>query len=112
MKNSNFTRLFNGTPDVTSVRQRVLRLEVFYTELTYTTVVDEPYLLCEDLIVQFGGVLSLFLGSSFLSFMEIFDMIAEIAIIACSRPVTITKIKPFVKGNWTSFKIFLFNKNI
>lgn len=99
LKNSNFTRLFRATPDISSVRQSVLRLEVFYTELTYTTVVDEPYLLWEDLIVQFGGVLSLFLGSSFLSFMEIFDMIAEIAIIACSRPIAITKVKSLVKGN-------------
>jgi len=54
-----------------------LRLYVYYRELLYTHIEQTPAMNIASLISNLGGICGLFLGTSFLSFVEIFELIFE-----------------------------------
>lgn len=51
----------------------------YYRTLKYTTISQQPLLEIIDLVAYIGGILGLFLGGSFLSFVEIFELMIGIA---------------------------------
>ena len=60
------------------LKKSLVSINVFYSDLKYTSVSQIPKVSLEDLISNIGGTLGLFIGISFLSFIEIFDMILVI----------------------------------
>lgn len=62
---------------------------VFYNSLKYILISQQAKTLIIDLVPNIGGILGLFIGISFLSFIEIFEFIAEYFFIFCDN-----KIKP------------------
>lgn len=69
---------FDGRQDVTAseLRSNILALNVFYSSLSYHSFTESPKTELVDLISNIGGTMGLFLGVSFLSFVEIFDLMA------------------------------------
>ena len=55
----------------TNKEANMLRLEFYYSSLSYTSVDEEPKMTIDSLIGMIGGHLHLFLGMSLLSFFEI-----------------------------------------
>ena len=53
------------------------KINIFYQEMTYTSISESPALLIEDLIAFIGGNLGLFLGMSLLSVIEFIDMFVQ-----------------------------------
>ena len=53
------------------------KLTVYYDSLKYTLVSQQPKTLLIDLIPNIGGILGLFIGTSFLSFFEIIELFVE-----------------------------------
>lgn len=60
-------------------RQNLVRLRVFYDELSFTQVTDSASVEIFDLLSNVGGNLGLFLGISFLSFVELVEILVEIS---------------------------------
>ena len=54
---------------------------IYYKELKYTLISQEPKLEIFVFVSNIGGILGLFLGISFLSFVEIFEILFEIIFI-------------------------------
>ena len=69
----------NTTYDI--LKKSMVSINVFYSDLKYTSVSQIPKLSLEDLISNIGGILGLFIGISFLSFIEIIEMILVILFI-------------------------------
>ena len=67
--------------------KRFVSLKVYYPQLKYTYISQQPKTEMVDLVSDIGGTLGLFLGISFLSFIEIFDIIFAII-----RPLFLEKI--------------------
>jgi hypothetical protein len=63
------------------VNKYFLNLEVYYKDLRYTYLSDEPKTEFFDFISNIGGILGVFLGISFLSFIEIVEIFFEILFI-------------------------------
>jgi len=56
-------------------------IAVYYNHLKYTLVTQDPKTETFNFISYIGGILGLFLGISFLSFIEIFEMVLEVVFI-------------------------------
>jgi hypothetical protein len=52
-------------------------INVYFSDLKYTLITQQPKYEIFDLISNVGGILGLFLGISFISFLEIFEVFAE-----------------------------------
>lgn len=59
-------------------RNDTLKFKAYYKELKYIFIRQEEAMNLIDLISGIGGILGLFLGVSFLSFIEIFELIFEL----------------------------------
>lgn len=57
------------------------KIRVYLDDLQYTIISQDPKTYLFELIANIGGVLGLFLGISFLSFIEILEIILEIIFI-------------------------------
>ena len=83
LNNTNFvTFVVNNTanktmsaPTFNSLEKTILMVNVYYDELFYTNIDDEPKLPFENFIALVGGHLGLFLGMSILSLIEIVEII-------------------------------------
>ena len=51
-----------------------LKFKIYFKELKYTLISQQPQMNLSDLISGIGGILGLFLGLSFLSFVEILEI--------------------------------------
>lgn len=58
---------------------------VYYTDLKYTSIRQYAKTGIDDLIANIGGTLGLFIGISFLSFIEILDLFVEFALICFQK---------------------------
>ena len=56
-------------------------ISVFYEDLKYTWINQKPKMQFIDLISNIGGSLGLFVGISFISFLELFEILIEIIFI-------------------------------
>ena len=63
------------------VNRNYISLKVFYKNLQYTLIKEVPNTETFNFISNTGGILGLFLGISFLSFIEIIEMLIEISLI-------------------------------
>ena len=76
---SKFPAGYNITYD--DIQNSVVAFNVFYDDLKYTVITENPSVGIIDLISNMGGILGLFIGVSFLSFVEPIEMIMEIIFI-------------------------------
>ena len=74
----------------------LFKINVFYDELKLTTVSQKAKISFESLISDIGGTLGVFLGASFLSFMEIFEVIMLVLQHFCKNIIG----KSFKKWYW------------
>ena len=74
----------NGEFNLTyeEMKQRFLFLNIYYSELSYIKISETPKTSIIDLLSNLGGTLGLFVGISFLSFIEIVEIILEIIFIS------------------------------
>ena len=75
------------------VKESVVRIEIFNEDLTETVVNENAKTAIRDLVSSIGGLLGLFLGISFLSFVEFIDLFIEIFIILLSNSKIINSIQ-------------------
>lgn len=75
--NTEIQRLFGGRDDMTvaELRENMLGINVYYNTLSYISFTESAKTELVDLVAGIGGTLGLFLGISFLSFIEIFDLL-------------------------------------
>jgi hypothetical protein len=59
------------------LREHLLAVNVYYTDMQYTSIEEVEKLEFIDLVAGIGGTMGLFLGVSFLSFFEIIDVVIE-----------------------------------
>ena len=79
------SKFSNGTLNYESIKQSVLSLNIYYDRLAFTQISKETKFEIVDLISAIGGLLGLFLGMSFLSFVEIIEIILEAFVILFER---------------------------
>ena len=60
------------------LHEHYIRVYVYYKELKYTLISEDPKTETFNFVSSIGGILGLFLGISFLSFIEIFEIIFEV----------------------------------
>lgn len=68
-------------PNFTSneeVKMKYYEFYIYYSELKYVSISQTPKTQPADLVSNIGGILGLFIGVSFLSFIEIFEVVLEI----------------------------------
>lgn len=70
---------YNITMD--DFRKRLLSLCVYYDELKYTVYSKEPYMDFSNLMSYIGGLTGVFLGASFLTFVEVIEFLLKLFII-------------------------------
>ena len=63
------------------LKKNYFALRIYYNELKYTLISEEPKTEMFNFISDIGGILGLFLGISFLSIVEIFEILFEIMFI-------------------------------
>lgn len=71
-------KLFKGEFSLESFRESTASFIVYYEDLKYTQISQDPKTSWLDLVSNIGGLLGLFLGMSFLSLIEIVEFIMEI----------------------------------
>ena len=67
------------------VKKRFYSLVIFYEDLKYTLITESPNIEFVDLVSNVGGILGVFLGISFLSFIEIVELIIQYIIIRLTQ---------------------------
>lgn len=82
--------LANFYPNVSQVtyeqlKNHLIALDIYYSDMKYTLIEEIEKTKFLDLVSGVGGTLGLFIGMSFLSFFEIFDVIIELAYVLCQR---------------------------
>lgn len=65
------------------LRRNILAINIFYSELSYKKFSELEKMSVVDLIAAVGGTLGLFLGMSFLSFVEIIDLAFHLLLAIC-----------------------------
>ncbi len=74
-KNENISR---DELDYERLQQSVSCVYIYFNDLNYVYIEQSPTRLFVDLLSSLGGTLGLFVGVSFLSFVEIFELLIEI----------------------------------
>ena len=86
---SNYPAGYNITLE--DLRETMVQFSVFYTDFYYTHISQIPKVQLVDLVGEFGGLLGLFVGMSFLSFGELIEVLIEILIILCEKKRSFNK---------------------
>jgi hypothetical protein len=76
-KSRNTKRVQNLTLD--EMRQRVLAVNVYFSDLVFQNIVEKPARSIEQLIADVGGFIGLCVGTSLLSCVEILEIILDLA---------------------------------
>lgn len=76
--------LTNVTKDL---KLDIVSFTIYYENLRYTLIKQKPKTEIDDFVANIGGLLGLFLGISFLSLVEIFEIIFAIIFVICEKPV-------------------------
>jgi hypothetical protein len=80
-KSNYYTTEFNTHEEI---KKRFFGIRVYYNDLKYTLISEEPKTKTFNFVSNIGGILGVFLGISFLSFIEIFQIFFEILFILLS----------------------------
>lgn len=70
----------NQTINISELRKRIASFNVFFEELKYTNITELAKYSQLDLISNIGGFMGIFLGSSFLTIAEVFEVIITIMV--------------------------------
>lgn len=81
-----FTKTLSFRPGNSTLR---LKFYVFYDELKYTLIEQIWKTSYTDLVSSVGGIFGLFLGMSFLSFVEVFEILFEVLILFSEKKLLI-----------------------
>ena len=75
-------KYFRNESDISyeKFKERAIALNVYYPQFSYTVITELRKIPIIDLFSNIGGTLGLFLGISFLSFIEIVELVIEILI--------------------------------
>ena len=68
----------NNSISYNQIKRSVVSMNVYYNELSYTLISQQPKMQLFDLISNIGGLLGLFLGTSFLTMAEVIEAVLEI----------------------------------
>lgn len=68
-----------------ALKRQIVAVNVFYSDLSYNKYTELEKMNVVDLVSNIGGTLGLFLGMSFLSFIEIIDLVVQILIALVSH---------------------------
>ena len=60
------------------VKKSFFSISIYFSDLKYTTITEQPKTEIINLVSSIGGYLGLFLGASFLSFIEFFELFFEL----------------------------------
>ena len=60
---------------IQDLKQSISSLYVYYEDRKYTVIRKEPKMTLLDLISNIGGIMGIFIGASFLSFVELFELL-------------------------------------
>lgn len=78
---------FNGFTTYKEVKHSFYLIYVYYEELKYTLIIQEPKILLDDFIANIGGIIGVFIGCSLLSLIEFAEAIGEICIHSIERKI-------------------------
>jgi hypothetical protein len=67
------------------LRASVVAFSIYYPDFKYTVIEQLPKMQLVDAVSNFGGLLGLFVGVSFLSFMELFECLIQIVLIGLDK---------------------------
>ncbi len=79
LKNSVIGRKFNNTTSLNELRKSVLSVCIYYNDFKYTVIRKNPKMNWTELISSIGGIMGVFIGTSFMSFFEIIDVITAVS---------------------------------
>lgn len=87
LKNTNLISKFsNGVnTSIEEMRKSVYGLSIFFEDLEYTLISEQPKQDIWDIVSSIGGLFGLFLGFSFLSLIDIFQIIFEVFFYSANR---------------------------
>jgi hypothetical protein len=88
-----------GSLSYIDLKQNVARVQIFYNELKETFISEEIKTKIFDLVSNIGGTLGLFLGLSFLSLIEFFEIFFQILIISLFKRKNQNKIEMIASNN-------------
>jgi acid-sensing ion channel 5 len=71
-------RFKNNKTTFEEIKSSVVKVNIFYNDMSYTTVTETESLSWDTLLGNIGGMLGLFLGMSLLSLVEILELILEL----------------------------------
>jgi hypothetical protein len=75
-----FSKFPNRNITFEEIRKKILRVDIYYKSLSYTKISQDPLITGLDLLGAIGGTFGLFIGASFLSFVEIFVFLVKFCI--------------------------------
>ena len=96
----NITNLSSNLPNgnatsITELKQSLYNINVYFDDLQYTQISDQPQYTTTSLVANIGGLLGVFLGMSFLSIVDFLQIVAEIALIFLEKEqFSRNKVKP------------------
>ena len=94
-----------GSLSYIDLKQNVARVQIFYNELKETFISEEIKTKIFDLVSNIGGTLGLFLGLSFLSLIEFFEIFFQILIISLFKRKNQNKIEMIGTNNKNNIPI-------
>ena len=71
-------RFNNIKPTYQQLKESIASININYNQLGYTQIKEAQKITAIDLATNIGGTMGLFLGLSFLSFIEIIELLIEI----------------------------------
>jgi amiloride-sensitive sodium channel subunit gamma len=85
LKNQLFKNKLSQISSIDEARNSILLLNVYYSETAYVLISESAVWTANLLMSNYGGQLGLFVGMSFLSFIEIFELIIKLLFIFFSK---------------------------
>ena len=70
--------VFSNFETYEDVQKSYYSMAIFYKDMKYTLISEDENYVLADLVSNIGGILGVFIGISFLSFIEIFEILFEI----------------------------------
>ncbi|RMZ95640.1 amiloride-sensitive sodium channel subunit alpha-like isoform X2 [Brachionus plicatilis] len=90
LKTKQIKALFRNRTNISieELRENILSLNIYYEYLKQTEITENRSISWDGLVGSIGGTLGLFLGISFLSFVEIIDLLLQIVFLKCKKTTT------------------------
>jgi amiloride-sensitive sodium channel subunit alpha/amiloride-sensitive sodium channel subunit gamma len=85
--NENLQRGVFKSGNWSHIKNSILKVNINYESLSYKYIKENAVMSVIDLLAYIGGQMGLFLGISFLSFVEIFEIFIEILYIILKRNI-------------------------